>query len=585
MANSFMRFTSGGTAFTFTKPFLSTAHLIVEKNGTALTLTDDYTISGVDSYPYTTATITLGSAATTDDVIIIRRTTIVPADIMWKNFSDASVLKADELDDIQRYLVFLSQEADDEADAALTEDFSQNFNAETKRIKNVAAPTATSDAVNKSYVDAQTLYGGSSVTPQNWNKTLAGTSGNFSGNTGNVTCVLDDPVPTGDIDVLFLVSVGGAIQRPTDDYTVAVNDSNQHVITLLNLPSSPSDAVFPATTVVNIRNYGIARNMLSGAIEAGSTSGTSLHVKKISGQTGDLQRWTNENNTGDADATNILAKVAADGDATFVDITATGNGDIDGNLNVDGTLNVKGNTTIGDAEGDSHTINGILACANGLNLTGELQTRSTSSDSYGSAGFIRQVVQGTVPTGGQSLSNYNTSYTTLGPGVATDGNYNGFFVNTGLRLAITPKFTDSYIIVWGQCEVKVQWGGSRAEAEAHMTTGLYLGSTDHSQGVINPDGTLVSGTSAIAGRVHPARQYASNSDGSATYWTGEGGSHDYSGEIVWDTLTFMKVFGPSDHTTALMELDHVAKNYNNQNFGVQGFAYSNQGSMFAVEIK
>lgn len=553
MANSFMRFTSGGTAFTFTKPFLSTAHLIVEKNGTALTLTDDYTISGVDSYPYTTATITLNVAATTDDIIIIRRTTIVPADIMWKNFSDASVLKADELDDIQRYLVFLSQEADDEANVSLNEDFSQNFDAETKRIKNVAAPVSSTDAVNRSYVDSQTLYGNSAVTPQNWNKTLAGTTGNFSGNTGDVTCTLEDPIPAGDVDELFLVSIGGAFQRPGEDFTVTVNANGEHIMTLKGLPSSPADEVFPTTTPVNIRNYGVARNLLSGAIEAGSTSGTSLHVRKIASQTGDLQRWTNENNTGDDDATNILAKVAADGDATFVDINATGNADIDGNLNVDGnavvdgTLSVDGNVTLGNAGGDAHSVNGLLTCLNGLTVSsGDVALTGNITSSGSNTKFIRQIVQATTVTGDVTFSN-------------------AAYKNTGLGLVITPQYTDSYIIVFGHHKSRVE----RAEESSSSTYEwlgsqiiLYTGNTDHSSGA-TPDGTQI--TSSQSQRL--IRRGDSTTNGKIS---------------LQGRLNIFHTFGPSDHTTDPFYIDVAGYFYGSNSNRTW---YGNVNALTAIEIR
>jgi len=107
MADSFIKYTGGNTPYTFNKPFLRSTDLKVEVNGSAYGGTA--TVTPVGSYPYSSATVALSADAGGSDIVKIYRDTDV-ASVMYKDFSDGSVLKAVDLDDIQRYLLFVSQE-------------------------------------------------------------------------------------------------------------------------------------------------------------------------------------------------------------------------------------------------------------------------------------------------------------------------------------------------------------------------------------------------------------------------------------------------------------------------------------------
>jgi len=60
------------------------------------------------------------------------------------------------------------------------------------------------------------------------------------------------------------------------------------------------------------------------------------------------------------------------GTTTIYDLDVTTNLDVTQNLTVGGTTNLNGNTTIGDASGDSHTINGDADFNNNVNIDGNL---------------------------------------------------------------------------------------------------------------------------------------------------------------------------------------------------------------------
>ena len=107
MADSFQKYTGGNSPYTFSKPFLRKTDVKVEVNGTLRS--SGVTVNPVGTYPYSSATVTLSADAGGSDVVKIYRDTDVSG-VMYKDFTDGSVLKALDLDDIQRYLLFVSQE-------------------------------------------------------------------------------------------------------------------------------------------------------------------------------------------------------------------------------------------------------------------------------------------------------------------------------------------------------------------------------------------------------------------------------------------------------------------------------------------
>ena len=107
MADSFQKYTGGSSPYTFSKPFLRKPDVKVEVNGTLRS--SGVTVTPVGSYPYSSATVALSADAGGSDIVKIYRDTDVSG-VMYKDFADGSVLKALDLDDIQRYLLFVSQE-------------------------------------------------------------------------------------------------------------------------------------------------------------------------------------------------------------------------------------------------------------------------------------------------------------------------------------------------------------------------------------------------------------------------------------------------------------------------------------------
>ena len=114
------------------------------------------------------------------------------------------------------------------------------WDGENKRVQNLATPVASTDAATKGYADSATVYGAGVATPQAWS---------FNGNGSAVSFTLN-PVAQGTDPNMFLVEVGGVIQRPTTNYTIP----NTATITFVAAPPS-------GTNNIVVRNFGVARNI------------------------------------------------------------------------------------------------------------------------------------------------------------------------------------------------------------------------------------------------------------------------------------------------------------------------------------
>ena len=290
---------SGQDTFAINFDYLSTTHITVSLDG----------VNQASGWSVISTNVVFTSAPGSGVVVLIQRTTpkgksAFQSDVA--DFSDGSVLTAADLDQAALGLLYVAQEADDAGNTnALSKDLTdEKWDAANSPIKNIKTPTAEAEAVNKQYVDGLSLY--NSPTPlsvETFTTVSAQAAYTFS------------EAPVSSDDRAFIVDIDGVVQRPTTDYVISGS-----TITLQgDLPS--------AGLTITVRNIGVARDTLAQPLKSQSKTDITLTAKAISAQTADLQQWQNTSGT-------ALAKVAADGDATFVDVTATGNTAITGDLAV-----------------------------------------------------------------------------------------------------------------------------------------------------------------------------------------------------------------------------------------------------------
>jgi hypothetical protein len=144
VAYSYVRYSGNGstTNYTFSFPTISTDHIKVRVNGTLVT-----NWSFLNS-----STIQFAAAPASGAVIEIRRET--PKDSTIVNFTDGSVLLERDLDLLATWQLYLGQETEDDIEDTIRVDSQSRFDAQNRRIINVADPINAQDAVTKVYADA-----------------------------------------------------------------------------------------------------------------------------------------------------------------------------------------------------------------------------------------------------------------------------------------------------------------------------------------------------------------------------------------------------------------------------------------------
>lgn len=143
MAYSFEQFPGDGstTNFVFSFPYINTAHVDVKVDGTPVSFTW-----------FNSTTVTVSPAPAASTVVEVRRTTPASARIVdWLN---GAVVSEANLDLSDTQLLYITQEAFDAAATALALSSTNKWDAENKRIFNLADPVDAQDAVTKNYADS-----------------------------------------------------------------------------------------------------------------------------------------------------------------------------------------------------------------------------------------------------------------------------------------------------------------------------------------------------------------------------------------------------------------------------------------------
>lgn len=247
MPNSYVTFTGNGSNRTFSfagiDDYLSTGYLKVYVDGTLVNSTN-YTVTATGGTETIEFTVGYGAPANGALVKISRETPSTSAGFAANivDFSDGSVITAEDLDKALKGLLHIIQEANDTGSGALgkTVDF-LNWDADGKRVTNAADAVASQDLVTKAQLEAAAIFGGAVVVPQSWT---------FTGNGSQLTFVLN-PLPSSTFAEMFLVEVGGILQRPATDYTITADSI------VFAAGSAPGSGVG-----IRVRNFGVSRNAL-----------------------------------------------------------------------------------------------------------------------------------------------------------------------------------------------------------------------------------------------------------------------------------------------------------------------------------
>lgn len=161
--------------YSYAFPLINTTDLIVSVNGVIKTVSTDFTVDATNSR----ITFVSGKEPSNSDTLILYRKT--DEDPINTVFVSGSTVRAQELNDNFRQLLYISQETADQALSSLGSTLTNaklngSLDADNNKVINVADGTAAKDAVNKGQLDATQTYNDSALTTAVANATTQATT-------------------------------------------------------------------------------------------------------------------------------------------------------------------------------------------------------------------------------------------------------------------------------------------------------------------------------------------------------------------------------------------------------------------------
>lgn len=247
--------TQGQTDFTFTFPYLEDEHIKVEIDGVDTT---DFTVVATP-----TAKVVLDTGLSAAAAVRVRRRSAPNENLV--DFVNGSVLTEAELDLSYRHNRYLAEEIAELNDQSLQiENGGTEWDAKTKRIKNVGTAVDSTDAVTKVYLDNKVaqVSTGATQPPLKWVfSAISGTNNTYTVTGAEVLG-----------DTAYEVSIDGLIKEPTVEYTV---DPSTDTLTIIPNMTGSEDIV------VIQRGFGVA---VAGTVGTNSlVDGSVTNVKLASG--------------------------------------------------------------------------------------------------------------------------------------------------------------------------------------------------------------------------------------------------------------------------------------------------------------
>mgnify|MGYP003640290874 CR=1 FL=1 len=299
MANSFVRYTGNGSTAAYAIPFSyrSVDDLSTTVAGSAVTA---YTLDGAGT------TLTFDTAPASSAAIEIRRTTSQTTKLV--DYVSGSVLTESDLDTDSDQAFYMSQEAIDKAGDVITLDNADfQWDVQSKRLKNVATPTADTDAVNKAFISTNipnitTVAGISSDVT-----TVAGISANVTTvanantNVGTVATNIAN-VNTVATNIADIVTVADDLNEAISEIETAANDLNEATSEIDTVSNNIANVNTVGTNIANVNTVaGVSANVTTVAGISSDVTG----VAGISTAVSNVNSNSTNINAVNANSTNI----------------------------------------------------------------------------------------------------------------------------------------------------------------------------------------------------------------------------------------------------------------------------------------
>ncbi|AXH71503.1 tail fiber [Pelagibacter phage HTVC121P] len=260
MANSFVRYTGNNSTTSYSIPFSyrATGDLTVTLAGVATTA---YTLNAAGT------TLTFNSAPAQDVAIEIRRKTSQTTRLT--DYADGSVLTENDLDTDSTQAFYMGQEAIDDAnDVIKPSNTNFQWDANNKRIINVANPTSNQDVATKHYLENTWLSASDKTAITTVNSNIA----NINTVNSNIT------------------NINSAVSNATNINTVATNISSVNTVAaditkVIAVANDLAEAVSEIETVADDLNETSSEIEVVGAniANVNTVGGISANVTTVAG--------------------------------------------------------------------------------------------------------------------------------------------------------------------------------------------------------------------------------------------------------------------------------------------------------------
>jgi hypothetical protein len=342
-------------------------------------------------------TATLSSAPASGVAIEFRRKTSQTSRLT--DYVAGSVLKESDLDTDSIQAFNMGQEAiDDAGDVIKLDNVDFNWDAQNKRLKNVADPTANTDAATKNYLENTWLSSTDKATLQNVNTNIANINAvnsnqsNINSAVSNATNINTVATNIGSVntvatDITKVVAVANDLAEAISEVETVADD--------LNETTSEIDTV--ATNIANVNLVGndIANvNTAAGSISnINAVAGNNSNITSVAGNSSNI-------NSAVSNATNINTVAGISSDVTSVAgisaaVTAVNNNSTNINAVNSNSANINtvagNNTNINTVAAANINIGTVATNVAGVNSFAEryriLSSAPTSSNDVGDLYF------------------------------------------------------------------------------------------------------------------------------------------------------------------------------------------------------